>query len=130
MSYFCSGVAKSAKKPGESARKPNYRSEKPTKIERKLRVDTVYGFLCEGKSRSIIVRLCAELWDCSERAVDNYLGDARQLLEADCAMTREAFMAEAMAGYREIRETAQRRGQLMCAKQCLDAQIALVGLAK
>ena len=32
--------------------------------------------------------------------------------------------------YDSLRAQAERRGQLMCAKQCLDAQIALVGLAK
>jgi hypothetical protein len=61
---------------------------------------------------------------------DNYIAEARVKLEEDCRMSREAFMAEALAGYRSLREQAERRGQLMCAKQCLDAQIALVGLGK
>ena len=105
-------------------------SKKPTKNEKLLRVDTVYSMLCDGKSRTDIIRQCAELWDVGERSADNYIAEARVKLEEDCRITREAFMAEAMAGYRSLREQAERRGQLMCAKQCLDAQIALVGLGK
>ena len=106
------------------------KNKKPTKIDKAFRVDVVYQMLCEGKSRSQIIQQSAELWEVGERCADGYIAAARKRLEADCAMTREAFMAEALAGYREIRETAQRRGQLMVAKTCLDAQIALVGLAK
>ena len=94
------------------------------------RIDTVYGMLCDGYSRAKIIKLSGELWDICDNNVDAYIAKARGMLEEDCRMTREAFMAEAMAGYKSIREQAERRGQLMCAKQCLDAQITLVGLAK
>ena len=103
-------------------------SQKPTINELLLRVDTIYGMLCDGKSRTDILRQGTELWSCSERTLDSYIAKARVKLEEDCRMSREAFMAEALAGYRSLREQAERRGQLMCAKQCLDAQIALVGL--
>ena len=103
-------------------------AKKSTHNEKLLRVDTVYGMLCDGKSRTDILRSCAELWSISERMADNYIAEARVKLEEDCRMSREAFMAEALAGYRSLREQAERRGQLMCAKQCLDAQISLVGL--
>ena len=86
--------------------------------------------LCDGKSRTDVLRNCAELWDVSERTADNYIAEAREKLEQDCRMTREAFMAEALAGYRSIREQAERRGQLMCSKQALDAMVNLVGLGK
>ena len=48
----------------------------------------------------------------------------------DCQMTREAFMAEALAGYRELRRAANARGQLMVSKTALDAMVQLVGLTK
>ena len=102
--------------------------KKPTKDQKLLRVDTVYGMLCDGKSRTDILRQSAELWDISTRTCDSYIAEARIKLEEDCQLTRQAFMAEALAGYRSLRAQAERRGQLMCAKQCLDAQIALVGL--
>ena len=106
--------------------------KRSTKSEKEFRVATVYGLLCDGKSNTQIFRFAAEDsgWDVSERQIENYIADARKRLEIDCQITREAFMAEALAGYRSLREQAERRGQLMCAKQCLDAQIALVGLGK
>ena len=106
--------------------------KRSTKSEKEFRVATVYGLLCDGKSRTAILQFATNEsgWGVSERMVDFYIQEAREKLEEDCRITREAFMAEALAGYRSLREQAERRGQLMCAKQCLDAQIALVGLAK
>ena len=90
-----------------------------------LRIDTVYGMLCDGKSRTDILRQAAEIWNISERQTENYIYKAREKLEEDCRMSREAFMAEALAGYRSLREQAERRGQLMCAKQCIDSMVDL-----
>ena len=104
------------------------RSQKPTKAEKTVRVDTVYGMLCEGIARANIILNCAEMWGVGERTADNYISEARIRLEQDCRMTREAFMAEALAGYREIRSRAEARGQLMVAKTALDAMVDLVGL--
>ena len=106
------------------------RSQKPTKNEKLLRVDTVYQMLVDGKSRADVLRNCSELWEVSERTADNYIAEAREKLEQDCRMSREAFMAEALAGYRSIRAQAERRGQLMVSKVTLDAMVNLVGLAK
>ena len=81
--------------------------------------------LCDGKSRSDVIRHAAEIWDVTERTADEYLKVAREQLETDCSISREAFMAEALAGYRSIRAQAERRGQLMCAKTCLDSMVDL-----
>ena len=81
--------------------------------------------LCDGKSRTDVIRTAAELWEVSERTADEYIAKGREKLEQDCAITREAFMAEALAGYRSLREQAERRGQLMCAKQCIDSMVDL-----
>ena len=93
-----------------------------------MRISSVYGMLCDGNSRTTIIQKAAEFWKVSERTSDAYIAEARVKLEEDCRITREAFMAEALAGYRSIREQAERRGQLMVAKTCLDAQTALVGI--
>ena len=84
--------------------------------------------LCEGRSRADILLTAAEMWEISERQTDTYIGEARKRLEQDCQMTREAFMAEALAGYRELRRAANARGQLMVSKTALDAMVQLVGL--
>ena len=106
--------------------------KRSTKAELEFRISTIYGLLCDGKSNTQIFRFIAEDtgWGVSERQMENYIAEARKRLAQDCQISREAFMAEALAGYRSLREQAERRGQLMCAKQCLDAQIALVGLGK
>ena len=86
--------------------------------------------LCDGKSRTDVIRVCAEMWEVSERTADEYLSVARAKLEQDCAIAREAFMAEALAGYRSIREQAERRGQLMVAKNCGDSMVELTAIKK
>jgi len=110
------------------AEKPAKKHKRATKAEHAMRIATVYGLLCDGKSRANILQIADEMWGVSISSADDYIAAARSRLEDDCKITREAFMAEALAGYRSLREQAERRGQLMCAKQCLDAQIALVGL--
>ena len=102
--------------------------KKTSRSEKEFRVATIYGMLCDGKSRTSILQLASETWDVSNRTADSYIQEARVRLEQDCKITREAFMAEALAGYRSIREQAERRGQLMVAKTCLDAQTTLIGL--
>ena len=82
----------------------------------------------DGHSRSDVLQFAAEKWDVSERTADEYIKHARQRLNDDCQITREALLAEALAGYRSIRQQAERRGQLMVAKSCLDATLDIVGI--
>ena len=86
--------------------------------------------LCDGKSRSNVIQVASEMWGVTERTADEYIKNAREKLEQDCSITREAFMAEALAGYRSLREQAERRGQLMCAKQCIDSMVDLTAIKK
>ena len=102
--------------------------KKSTKSEKEFRVQAVYGMLVDGRSRTDIVQHCSETWDISERQGDTYIKHARERLEQDCQITREALLAEALAGYRSIRAQAERRGQLMVAKSCLDATLDIVGI--
>ncbi len=69
--------------------------------------------LCDGKSRTDVIRTAAEMWDVSERTADEYLKHARQKLEQDSSISREALMAEAFAAYRQIRQQCERRGQFV-----------------
>ena len=86
--------------------------------------------LCDGRSRSDVIRVASEMWGVTDRTADEYIKNAREKLEQDCSITREAFMAEALAGYRSLREQAERRGQLMCAKQCIDSMVDLTAIKK
>ena len=86
--------------------------------------------LCDGNSRSTIIQKASEIWGVSDRTADSYIAEARLKLEDDCRISREAFMAEALAGYRSIREQAERRGQLMVAKTCVDSMVDLTSIKK
>ena len=103
-------------------------AKKSTKSEKEFRVAAIYGMLVDGRSRTDILQYSAETWQVSERTGDQYIADARKRLEQDCQITREHLLAEALAGYRSIRQQAERRGQLMVAKSCLDATLDIVGI--
>jgi hypothetical protein len=115
-------IVQSVKLPGGT------KSKRPTKADKSFRVDAVYSMLVDGHSRSDVIQFCAENFDVGERCTDNYIADARERLNQDCQITREALLAEALAGYRSIRQQAERRGQLMVAKSCLDATLDIVGI--
>ena len=70
--------------------------------------------LCENRANTEILRFAAEEsgWGVCERQVENYIAEARELQRKDCEMSREAFMAEALAGYRELKAAASRRGTI------------------
>ena len=102
--------------------------KRSTKSETEFRIATVYGMLVDGRSRTDICQFASEKWEVHERTGDRYIEAARKRLEEDCAITREHLLAEALAGYRSIRQQAERRGQLMVAKSCLDATLEIVGV--
>ena len=103
---------------------------KSTAAEAKFRVDTVYGLLCDGKSRGDIVRFAAENWQVSDRQADTYIQRAREALDKDAELTRPAFLAEVLGRLRNYEQQAARRGQLMVATNCVRLQCELVGLTK
>ena len=93
-----------------------------------LRTDTIYGMLCEGYSRANIILYASEMWEITERQTDNYLANARKRLELDCAMTREAFLAEAIGRLRNYEGQAAKRGQLQVATNSVRLQAELLSI--
>ena len=112
------------------AETPTKKRNRATKAQLALRIDTIYGMLCDGKSRSSILLATAEMWGVSERQTDEYISVARERLKEDSSITREALMAEAFAGYRQVRQSAERRGQLMAALKAIENMTALAGINK
>ena len=102
--------------------------KRSTKAELEFRISAVYGMFVDGRSRTDVIQFAAEKWSVTERTADEYIKLARERLKNDCDITREALLAEALAGYRSIRQQAERRGQLMVAKSCLDATLDIVGI--
>ena len=103
-------------------------AKKSTNAEIQLRISEVYGLLTRGFSRAKILRHAAERWDCSERQADTYIARAREVLEKDCEMSRPAFLAECLAGIREVRENAAHKGQHQVVLNAIQLQAKLVGL--
>ena len=101
-----------------------------TAAETAFRVNTVYGLLCDGKSRGEIVQFSTENWKLSTRQTDELIKRAREAIEKDCELSRPAFLAEVLARLRNYEQQAARRGQLMVAVNSVRLQSELVGLAK
>ncbi len=101
---------------------------KATNAVSALRTNEIYGRLTKGQSRHRIQQDLAKEWDLSERQIDEYLAKARVLIEKDCDIARPAFLAECLAGIREIRENAERRGQHQVALNAVQLMTKLTGL--
>ena len=86
--------------------------KKATKSESLLKTHHIYGCITENQPRTQILRECSDLWGCSERQVETYLARAQQMIIDDCNQSRPALLAELLAGVRDIRKQAARRGQL------------------
>ena len=101
---------------------------KSTNSQVALRVNTIYGLLCDGKSRGEIVQFSAENWKLSIRQTDELIKRAREALEKDCELSRPAFLAEVLGRLRNYEFQAAKRGQLQTAVNCVRLQAELVGL--
>jgi hypothetical protein len=86
--------------------------------------------LCDGKSRTEILRFIADEWKLSTRMGEDYLARAYELLEKDCEMARPAFLSELLGGIRSIRQQAEQRGQMQVALNAIRLQAELTGLAE
>ena len=74
------------------------------------------------------MRFAAENWDIKERMAENYIADARVQIEHDCQLSRQQFLAETLAGLRQVRQSAGRRGQHQVVVNAIRLQAELVGL--
>jgi len=103
--------------------------QKATKNISLFRTQTIYGLLCDGKSRTEILQFATDEWGISTRQAETYLARAYELLEKDCEMARPAFLSELLGGIRSIRQQAERRGQMQVALNAIRLQAELTGLA-
>lgn len=103
-------------------------AKKSTMAEKQFRVNTVYGLLCDGASRQDILRFCAENWDIGTRQAEKYTQEAREMIDHDCQLSRQQFLAETIASLRQVRQSAGRRGQHQVVVNAIRLQAELVGL--
>jgi len=91
--------------------------------------NTVYGLLCDGKSRGEIMQFAADNWNLATRQTDELIKRAREALEKDAELSRPAFLAEVLGRLRNYEQQAARRGQVQVAINSVRLQAELVGLA-
>ena len=101
---------------------------KATKEEAHLKVTEIYGRLTKGQAKTKILQECSQQWQCSTRQVETYYARARKLLLDDCDMSRPALLAECLAGIRDVRGNASRRGQHQVELNAIRLMSELVGL--
>ena len=99
-----------------------------TKAVKEFRLKTVYGQLCEGWSRGKIVEYAREEWGIGTAPADAYIAGARKIIEKDCALTRQQFLAEALDRLRTYEIAAAKRGQMQVATNSVRLQAELIGL--
>ena len=103
-------------------------AKKSTNAELKLRVNEVYGLLTRSYSRAQIIQHASDLWQVTDRQADTYIARAREMIDADCNLSRPAFLAECLAGIRAIRQKAEAEKQHQTALNAIKLQAELTGL--
>jgi hypothetical protein len=103
-------------------------AKKSTNAEINLRITEVYGLLTRGCSRAQIIQHASDLWQVTDRQADTYIARARELIDADCNLSRPAFLAECLAGIRIIRQKAEAEKQHQTALNAIKLQAELTGL--
>ena len=111
LSSFCSKVA-----------------QRSSKAVKEYRTSTIYGHLCNGWPRGKIIEFTKDEWGISTNATDQYLARARKIIEKDCALTRQQFLAEALDRLRNYETMAAKRGQMQVATNSVRLQAEFIGL--
>ena len=101
---------------------------KSTKAVVEMRVAEVYGLLSQAYSRQQVIQYCKENWDINEAQGDTYIAKARALLEKDCQLSRQEFLAECLMRLRKYEMAAAKRGQMQVAVNSARLQAELIGL--
>ena len=104
--------------------------KKATKAEMNLRVNTVYGWLCHGWQRHKIQQEGQPLWNVNESQIDILIRRARVLIDKDCEMSRQRFLAEALDRARTYEQQASNSNQPAVALSAVRLQAELIGLTQ
>ena len=103
-------------------------AKKPTKLEKKFRVNKVVRILKKSASPSSIVQLVADEWGPSERTVDKYIQEARAIIKKDADIDHHDYLASRLHMLVTIVQRAVKNGQLSNAIRPLKLQSEFLGL--
>jgi hypothetical protein len=74
---------------------------KTSEHERIQRVHEIYRLLVRGASRFRVIQYASEKWSVSERTADNYLADARRLLDRELEQARPEWLTQSLCEIQE-----------------------------
>ena len=97
-----------------------------SKNEHEFRVNKVANLMSVGTVRSDILQFATTEWGVTQRTVDSYISDAREILKKDFDIDRRQFTAEVLAQYASLAKEARKPGQLTVALGCINS-MAKVG---
>ena len=97
-----------------------------TKNEHEFRVNKVARLMSVGTVRSDLLQFATTEWGVTQRTVDSYISDAREILKQDFDIDRRQFTAEVLAQYASLAKEARKSGQHTVALGCINS-MAKVG---
>ena len=102
--------------------------KKSTKVEVQIRVNRVVRMLSNGAVRSEIVQYGTKEWGVSDRAVDEYIRKARDMLIEDFEIERRTFTAELLSQLASMQKESRKNGQGHIAIGCINSAAKLAQL--
>ena len=101
---------------------------KGTQAETVVRAQKFARIIANGGRRSDCVRFASENWGVGERAVDKYLGLAREQLKADWDIERPQMVADLLSQCSTLPMEARRAGQYHIALGAINTAAKLASL--
>ena len=101
---------------------------KGTQAETVIRAQKFARIIANGGRRSDCVRFASEKWGVGERAVDKYLGLAREQLKADWDIERPQMVADLLSQCSTLQMEARRAGQYHIALGAINTAAKLASL--
>ena len=101
---------------------------KGTQAETVIRAQKFARIIANGGRRSDCVRFASENWGVGERAVDKYLGMAREQLKADWDIERPQMVADLLSQCSSLQMEARRAGQYHIALGAINTAAKLASL--
>ena len=101
---------------------------KPTAYEKESRVEAAKLMLLSGLSRAQIVQNLTKRYDVKDRTIDNYLAEAREVLQAELETIRPYALAEHIAHRRGLRAQLRHNKDYMGELKAAQDEAKLLGL--
>jgi|TARA_R100001510_G_scaffold19318_1_gene16831 hypothetical protein len=96
-----------------------------TAVEKQFRLARVTRMLANGATRQDLVQYGAQEWGLGKRRVDEYIAEAREELQEDYNLDRQAFTAVLLSQLSVIQKKAMEQSNLQAALGCINTAAKL-----